>query len=66
MTNICGETNFVVQYQDSPFQLSGLVLITGIDKTLFDYQILDWYSSKYDMDRSKLSGYFIESVNYKE
>lgn len=60
MSNISGE-NFVVKYNES-----GLILITGINKTLFDYQILDWYASKYAMDRSKLSGYFLDSIEYKE
>lgn len=66
MSNISGETNFVVQYRDSPTQISGLVLITGITRTIHDEDLLDWYAIKYSMDRSKLSGYFIDSIKYKE
>jgi len=60
------ETNFVVLYRDSPTKITTLILITHITNYIEESELLDWYAAKYAIDRSKLSGYFLDSIEYKE
>lgn len=62
---------FVVNYQNAS-KIETLVVIQDIPEiktrtgSVGVNQILDWYAEKYAMERSKLSGYFVDSIEYKD
>ena len=59
---------FVVKYKDESEQVQTIIVITNIPHSTFrsNKTMLDWYAEKYAIDRSKLSGYFIDCIDYKE